>query len=119
MPRHLWVFRARVERVIDGDTLDITIDCGFRSTRVERIRLLGVNAPEKTGSTRREGILAQDFTTLWCADALYMTEWPIVIQTKKSDAFGRYLATVWRVVDGACLNNDLVTAGMAVIDIRE
>lgn len=119
MPQHLWVFRARVERVIDGDTLDVTIDWGFHSSKVERIRLLGINTPEKTGSTRVEGIAAQEFTSLWYANALHMAKWPLIIQTEKSDAFGRYLATVWRIIDGACLNDDLITEGMAVIDIRK
>lgn len=49
----IWAYRAKVERVIDGDTLDVTVDAGFANYRTERLRLLGVNTPERKGATRR------------------------------------------------------------------
>ena len=42
-------------------------------------------------------------------------EWPLTVQTAKSDAFGRYLARIWRTTDGRCLNDDLLAAGHAVV----
>ena len=114
-PAQLWVYRARLERVIDGDTLDVTIDCGFHGFRTERLRLLGVNTPERKGATRAAGDEALRFVQTWLGLAAVAAggAWPLVIQTEKADAFGRFLATVWGV-DGACLNADLLATGHAV-----
>ena len=130
IPQQLWVFRAKPLRVVDGDTIDVEIDCGFRNRRTERLRLWGVNTPEKKTTTRIEGIAAQEFTEQWLkdsassiekiSDATMITklEWPLIIWTEKDDAFGRFLAKVWRVNDGQCLNDELLKSGNAVVDIR-
>ena len=41
-----WFYKAKVTRVIDGDTLDVDIDLGFGIRFKTRIRLAGINAPE-------------------------------------------------------------------------
>ena len=41
-----YIRQINVLRVVDGDTLDVTIDCGFDIWKKERIRLLGIDAPE-------------------------------------------------------------------------
>lgn len=112
MPLHRWVFPARVLRVIDGDTLEIEIDQGMHNRRIERIRLLGVDTPEMTGATKAGGLMAKSFTEGWVAYASYaQSGWPLRVRTEKADSFGRYLALVWRVNDGASLNDDLITNG--------
>ena len=55
MPAQIWVYRARLVKVIDGDTIDVYLDAGFHGYREERLRLLGVNAPEVHGSTKTAG----------------------------------------------------------------
>ena len=42
----MYEYKAKVTRVVDGDTVDALIDCGFSVFRKERIRLYGINAPE-------------------------------------------------------------------------
>ena len=42
-----WFYKAKVERIIDGDTLDVDIDLGFGVRFKTRVRLAGINAPEK------------------------------------------------------------------------
>ena len=113
MPPDIWAYRAQLVKVIDGDTLQVVIDAGLNCYRTERLRLLGVNTPEKRGPTHGAGLLAQGYVEEWLEDA--EGEWPLVIVTQKSDAFGRYLARVWRSDDGACLNDDLLAAGHAVV----
>lgn len=118
MPVQQWVFRARVVRVVDGDTLDLEIDCGMHARRVERLRVLHVDAPETRGvRDRAPGLAAKQFVTDWCAvasGAVTNAGFPLVIQTLKTDSFGRYLADIWREIDGANLSDDLLAAGMAV-----
>lgn len=112
MPALSWTFPARLVRVIDGDTLLLALDVGFASVRTERVRLLGINTPEVVGATRAAGLAATRFVEAW---VLPSTEpWPLMVQTVKTDAFGRYLALVWRRSDGASLTDDLLAAGHAV-----
>jgi micrococcal nuclease len=110
----IWAYRARAILVVDGDTLDVVIDAGFKSQRVERLRLLGVNTPEMKGETRPLGIAARAYAEQWIRDA-GSGDWPLVVRTAKSDAFGRYLAVVWRANDRRELNADLLAAGHATI----
>lgn len=120
MPTHTWIFHASVARVVDGDTIDVLVDGGFGNSRTERLRLLNVNAPEVKGATRPAGIAATEYVKGWVDDARWGSKEPreVLIQTEKSDVFGRYLALVWRKSDGRCLNDDLLAAAHAVSDIR-
>lgn len=114
MPPQLWVYRARMMRVVDGDTIDIELDAGFRSHRIERIRLLGVNAPEARGISRLDGEMATTYVRDWLISDGAPDAWPLRIQTEKSDSFGRYLGRLWRISDGRELNADLLDSGHAV-----
>jgi hypothetical protein len=42
----LYVYKAKLDRVVDGDTIDATIDLGFDTWAFRRIRLAGIDAPE-------------------------------------------------------------------------
>ena len=121
MPDRLWVYRASWERVIDGDTVDARIDAGFRNYRRERLRFLGVNAPEMRGPTRDAGLASRTFVEEWLQEAERGTVddyWPLILETSQSDVFGRFLALIWRISDGHCLNEDILAAGHAVSDVR-
>ena len=112
IPEIRYVWKSKYDRVVDGDTIDLSIDVGFRSTRTERIRLLGVNCPEMKGLTRSAGEAAKRFVEAWLAE--HATGGVLVVETFKSDVFGRWLARVWGV-DGACLNDALLESGNAVV----
>ena len=43
----MWTYRAKVVRVIDGDTVDVDIDLGFGIwQKNERVRIMGIDTPE-------------------------------------------------------------------------
>ena len=42
----LYHYKAKVDRVVDGDTIDVTLDLGFDLHMQARIRFVGINAPE-------------------------------------------------------------------------
>ena len=42
----MYEYYAELRRVVDGDTVDVTIDCGFNMHVKERVRLKGINTPE-------------------------------------------------------------------------
>ena len=115
-----WTFPCRVQRVVDGDTLDVVIDVGFHSSRVERIRLMRpdggfIDTPEVFGSEKEAGRLATRFVMEWVAEANGgLNGWPFIITTRKTDVFGRYLGDLRRVADGTSLADALLAAGLAV-----
>ena len=42
----MYEYKAKLTRVVDGDTVDAVIDCGFNTFKKERVRLYGINTPE-------------------------------------------------------------------------
>lgn len=113
MPNKQWVFPAKLVKVVDADTLDVLLDQGMHSRRIERLRLLRVNAPEMHTPTYDEGHAAKAYVEAWMAEGV-AGDWPYVVETHKSDVFGRYLAEVWRTYDGANLSDALLASGQAV-----
>ncbi len=125
IPKPNYTYPARAIRVIDGDTIVIQADVGFRLTYTSAVRLLGVNAPERQ---TRPGKQSKAFTSLWLnmADQVNLTEHgggpdvaPLVIVSAhpgqdSTEKYGRWLARVFRR-DGACLNDDILLAGMATV----
>lgn len=81
-----------VDRVVDGDTVDVTIDVGFRMTTQQRIRVLGINTPERGQPRWAE---AREFTLNWLLDRVGQLR----IQTHKADSFGRYLGEIYLAGD--------------------
>lgn len=83
--------------------MDILLDCGFDTYAKRRVRLLGVDTPERGQENYKE---ATDFTKT-CVEGK-----KIYVQTYKSDVFGRYLANVWYENGKYCLNDELRNAGL-------
>lgn len=98
-------YPATVLRVVDGDTLDVDLDLGFTIRTRQRLRLNGLNAPEKNAP---EGKAAK----AWVAEWLTEHGPELVVETHAREKYGRWLATV-SAADGACLNTDLIDAGIA------
>ncbi len=50
-----YTYRVTVDRVIDGDTIDVLIDVGFKTTVFKRLRLLNVDTEELRSSDPERG----------------------------------------------------------------
>ena len=50
----MYQYKAKLIRVVDGDTVDAMIDCGFNTFKKERIRLYGIDAPESRTRDKAE-----------------------------------------------------------------
>jgi hypothetical protein len=113
MPDFRWgPWRARVARVIDGDTIRLEVDHGHNAYRVLDIRLMNVAAPEIRGPEREAGERAKAWAEIWCADAMAGGAWPLLVVTFK-ESFTRYIGLIWRADTGACINEDITKAGVA------
>ena len=51
-----------IDRVVDGDTIDVSIDLGFDLIKKERVRIAGVDTPEKRTRDLEEKALGIDAT---------------------------------------------------------
>lgn len=109
-----WTFPAHCTHVVDGDTLDLTVDVGFRMTREVRVRLADADTAEvygtKEGSEEHErGEQHSQFVREWLASAEGAgLQWPLVVRTEKETGkYGRYIATVERRTDGERLADAL------------
>jgi len=107
----LYDYRARITRVIDGDTVVADVDLGFGTWRHgERLRLAGIDAPEPRGESRAAGEVA----SAALAELVEDREVTICTLRDESDGFGRYLAVIW--LDGATglsVNDWLLERGFA------
>ena len=81
-----------IDRVLDGDTIDVTIDLGFDLFKKERVRIAGVDTPEKRTKNLEEKALGLDATN-WLKDQLegaISGDDDLVIRTELVGGVGKY-----------------------------
>lgn len=110
-----YVYKAEVERVIDGDTLLLLIDLGFHVLKRQRVRLARLDTPPLREAG---GKAAQAYVR----DALAQVDF-VVVKTNKVDLYGRYVGHVFYgpgledeqqvFAKGRYLNQELVKGGLA------
>ena len=98
-----------VERVVDGDTVDVILDLGFGLFKKERVRVAGVDTPEKRTRNAKEKMLGNDATTF--AEEWFAAEGDITVKTEKDGKYGRMLG--WFHRGDECFNNKLIDDGFA------
>ena len=102
-----------VDRTIDGDTIVGTIYLPLNiSMRAQYFRLYGINAPEKTGSTKDAGYKAQSYL------GVLLAEEPISATFHGKGKYGRWLVTL-HDKNGRDINQMMVHAGEAVEAVTE
>ena len=81
-----------VNRVVDGDTIDVTIDLGFDLYKKERVRVAGVDTPEKRTRDLEEKELGIEATN-WLKEKLdgaISGDDDLVIRTELVGGMGKY-----------------------------
>ena len=116
-------YKARVIKVVDGDTIDLMIDKGFSDFSKKRVRLYDIDTPEIHGVKKdseefKAGMVAKDFVRAKLSP-LTPTDYVVVETIKdKIGKYGRYLAKIWYLEDAArkewkCINDELLEKGLA------
>ena len=109
---------VKIDRVVDGDTIDVTIDLGFDLYKKERVRIAGVDTPEKRTRDLEEKALGIDATN-WLKDKLTETikgEDELTIRTELKGGVGKYgrlLGWLYVGEDTISLNEAMITEGYA------
>jgi len=110
----MFLYSGIVDRVVDGDTVDVSVDLGFKIKLNERFRLANIDAPESYGPKASEAGRAA---------AVYLAQMMpagarIHIRTHKTGKFGRWIAEIWLVspdgeVAKKSVNQTMVDEGYA------
>ena len=105
----MYTYKARLDRIVDGDTLDAHIDLGFDITIHKRIRLAGIDTPESRTRDLEEkarGLASKDRLKELLEDGEF------ILESKEVGKYGRVLGTLH--VDDININETLVQEGFAV-----
>ena len=111
----MYHYKANVERIVDGDTIDVVIDLGFKITTFQRIRLAKINTPEtynvkKDSAEYQNGMLSK----LYVEQRIAANNNEIQLETEKvQEKYGRYIGTIWLADSTTSLNDELVEKGFA------
>ena len=109
---------TEINRVLDGDTIDVTIDLGFDLYKKERVRIAGVDTPEKRTRNLEEKELGIDATN-WLKEKLESTlagDDQLFIRTELVGGVGKYGRLLgWCYIGDAevSLNEQMITEGYA------
>ena len=109
---------TEINRVLDGDTIDVTIDLGFDLFKKERVRIAGVDTPEKRTRDLEEKELGIDATN-WLKDRLegaLAGEENLTIRTELVGGVGKYGRLLgWLYVgdEDESLNEQMIEEGYA------
>ena len=109
---------TKINRVVDGDTIDVTIDLGFDLYKKERVRVAGVDTPEKRTRDKEEKILGIDATN-WLKERLEAAikgDDELTIRTELVGGVGKYGRLLgWLYIGDAetSLNELMISEGYA------
>ena len=107
-----------MDRVLDGDTIDVTIDLGFDLYKKERVRVAGVDTPEKRTRNLEEKALGIDATN-WLKKELedvLAGDDELIVRTELHGGVGKYGRLLgWLYVgdEELSLNEQMITQGYA------
>lgn len=128
MLQRVFYYKAKVIRIIDGDTIDLSVDLGFGIFKNLRARLWGINAPELTKANTEQyskAMQAKTFLEDWIKRNTVDNH--IIIcshdgKALKQGKFGRWLVEVYpynATADTKSLNDTLLIEGLAVEYMRK
>ena len=109
---------VKINRVVDGDTIDVTIDLGFDLMKKERVRVAGVDTPEKRTRDLEEKALGIDATN-WLKgklDSAIKGDDELTIRTELKGGVGKYgrlLGWLYVGTSDISLNEEMIPEGYA------
>ena len=109
---------TEITKVLDGDTIDVIIDLGFDLSKKERVRVAGVDTPEKRTRNLEEKALGIDATN-WLKEKLegaILGDDDLIIRTELVGGMGKYGRLLgWLYIGDSpvSLNEQMITEGYA------
>jgi len=97
-----YTFNAYIYNVVDGDTVDAEVDLGFRLKIKQRLRLNGIDTPERGQAGYQEAKEAL---------AKFVLDKEVLVTTYKSSKYGQYLVDIH--FDDQKINSLMIEEGYA------
>ena len=113
----MYEYKVKVVHVVDGDTIDVDIDLGFKTILTKRrIRLYGIDTPESRTRNKEEkqrGLISKNYLLLKCPIGGY-----IILKSHGVGKYGRILGELFEYnnIDSShrSINQEMCDEGYAV-----
>ncbi len=99
----MYTYYTKIDRVVDGDTVDVFIDLGFSVWHKERIRMDGIDTAEKNTVF---GKATKEFLIKTLEGKL------VRLEVSKPDKYGRYLGKIYLDSEES-VNDQMIKFGIA------
>ena len=113
----MYEYKAKLKRVVDGDTMDLIIDMGFKITTEQRVRLKGIDTPEtwrrkKDSEEYKQGMISKEYVI----KRLEENNNVMIARTDKYPGmYGRYIVDIILADSDISLNDELLQKGLAKV----
>ena len=108
----MYEYKITLDRVIDGDTVDVDIHLGFNVVlSKQRIRLHGIDTPESRTRNKEEkvrGLISKEYLKNICESS------SIRLKSKDRGKFGRILGVLYKDDETISINQKMCEEGFAV-----
>ena len=108
----MYEYKVTLDRVIDGDTVDVDIHLGFNVVlSKQRIRLHGIDTPESRTRNKEEkvrGLISKEYLKNICESS------SIRLKSKDRGKFGRILGVLYKDDETISINQKVCEEGFAV-----
>ena len=109
-----YIYRAKLKRVIDGDTVDLIVDAGFYISVHQRFRLQGIDTPEIFGVRKdsreyKQGIQAKEYVE----NRFKENNNECIIGSHRTGKYGWWIAEIWFPDSDKSLSEELLDKGLA------
>tara|TARA_Y100001951_G_scaffold56791_1_gene45012 strand:- start:1549 stop:1962 length:414 start_codon:yes stop_codon:yes gene_type:complete len=108
----MYEYKVTVDRVIDGDTVDVDIHLGFNVVlSKQRVRLHGIDTPESRTRNKEEkvrGLISKEYLKNICESS------SIRLKSKDRGKFGRILGVLYKDDETISINQKMCEEGFAV-----
>ena len=115
----MYQYKVKLIKVVDGDTIDVTIDLGFDITTKKRVRFSGINAPESRTRDLKEK--AKGLAAKARVKQILKENEKFELHSEELGKYGRVLGKIYiKKLDGKdcftqkCLNDVLINEKHAI-----
>jgi len=111
----VYEYKAKLDRIIDGDTIDCFIDLGFNIKLKERVRLKGIDTPETRTRDLVEKAKGLDAKERVIELFQGVDEFVVKTELDNKGKYGRILGTIMLPDHKISLNEMLLKEGHAEV----